>query len=862
MAYTNAVYYVDLLSGTDAAGTALISCTASNPSGSITRINKTGHGLVTGAVVDLTLFSSWLNTAWKITVFDADNFDLDTAVWQATADTSGTVTPRNAHSMATAWKTLTYATNSARAQYGDTIAVKKSDAPTSLGITAKWTGISQTKVGGGLDSTINITSSTNATPIEITATAHSLATGDVVHITGHTTNTNANGIWLVTYVSSTKFTLDGSVGNGVGGASGTMRRITPQCVVLASEVTKTVDLCQTGWTAGTNCTVTHPNNEYAASNDKNLKIVTGSSTTTARIIAQKDLGSSQDFSGYQQISFNIRLQTTATTNSGDLKIRLYSDGACTLQVESFDIPAISLTANTVTLTINKGSALSSGVQGVAIYTNISYASKTIYIDDIIACKATSSNDSLTLNSLISKESTETGATHDWFAICGIVGKIVVLNTYIPATTTTHRFTYARGYWGTTETVTTYKRECIKVPSNFNTSVGSVWQSINAPSGTGQITNLANIIGGYNSSGIKDGLTIVDTQYISAFSFLGSFQDNFYVERLYCIRFTTVMTIGAFGTYVELKDIGANSCGNGISIAGRRRFKMSTIYGLTYCANPFGISSNASCDIDISLTRILSSTSSTLTLNYVQYLKFVITGDCSNNAGTSQIQGSSYVFLNIYNFTCNANLFYITYSNNIYIYNIVTNYNGNYFYANPNYNVKLINPSIGESTEFDNSTQGGQMSMSSMSVLNLDTTANNNFGKSPFLQLERSTTERHTASGYSIKATMPSYTTYRSEKTIIEFGPIMVTGGVQATASVWVKKSNITTIDAKLICKAYSIHGVTSDIYDTTTASLLWQELSIQFTPTSTMSVILFLEIYAVTVTNSQTVYIDDFSITQ
>ena len=94
MAYTNALYYCDPINGSDTARTALTTCTASNPSGSITRINKTAHGLLTGAIVDLTLFTAWLNAAWKITVVDANNFDLDEAVWQATADASVTVTQR------------------------------------------------------------------------------------------------------------------------------------------------------------------------------------------------------------------------------------------------------------------------------------------------------------------------------------------------------------------------------------------------------------------------------------------------------------------------------------------------------------------------------------------------------------------------------------------------------------------------------------------------------------------------------------------------------------------------------------------------------------------------------------------------
>lgn len=66
-----------------------------------------------------------------------------------------------------------------------------------------------------------IASSTNAAPIEITTSvAHGFSTGDKVTVNGHATNTAANGTWTITKVDATKFTLDGSTGNGVGGATG------------------------------------------------------------------------------------------------------------------------------------------------------------------------------------------------------------------------------------------------------------------------------------------------------------------------------------------------------------------------------------------------------------------------------------------------------------------------------------------------------------------------------------------------------------------------------------------------------------------------------------------------------------------
>lgn len=68
---------------------------------------------------------------------------------------------------------------------------------------------------------VDIASSTNATPIEITtSTPHDFVDGETIEISGHETNVNANGEWPIVVVSAMKFTLTGSVGVGVGGATG------------------------------------------------------------------------------------------------------------------------------------------------------------------------------------------------------------------------------------------------------------------------------------------------------------------------------------------------------------------------------------------------------------------------------------------------------------------------------------------------------------------------------------------------------------------------------------------------------------------------------------------------------------------
>lgn len=74
---------------------------------------------------------------------------------------------------------------------------------------------------------VAVTSSTDATPIVVTATSHGLTTGDRVLIYGHTTNIAANGIFKAVVLTANTFQLTDELtgasiaGSGAGaGASG------------------------------------------------------------------------------------------------------------------------------------------------------------------------------------------------------------------------------------------------------------------------------------------------------------------------------------------------------------------------------------------------------------------------------------------------------------------------------------------------------------------------------------------------------------------------------------------------------------------------------------------------------------------
>lgn len=66
-----------------------------------------------------------------------------------------------------------------------------------------------------------ITAASNATPVVITSAGHGLTVGTFVHVRSVGGNTNANGYFFVSAVTTDTFTLQGSIGNGAYTSGGT-----------------------------------------------------------------------------------------------------------------------------------------------------------------------------------------------------------------------------------------------------------------------------------------------------------------------------------------------------------------------------------------------------------------------------------------------------------------------------------------------------------------------------------------------------------------------------------------------------------------------------------------------------------------
>lgn len=91
---------------------------------------------------------------------------------------------------------------------------------------------------------IDVTGASNTTPIIVTSVAHGLLNGDMVEIVGATTNTGANGSWVVASKTDDTYTLIGlgganSVGNGVYDASsGDVTIVYPGTLTMHREVSQ------------------------------------------------------------------------------------------------------------------------------------------------------------------------------------------------------------------------------------------------------------------------------------------------------------------------------------------------------------------------------------------------------------------------------------------------------------------------------------------------------------------------------------------------------------------------------------------------------------------------------------------------
>lgn len=229
-------------------------------------------------------------------------------------------------------------------------------------------------------------------------------------------------------------------------------------ITFATAPTKQIDTCKSGWvTMGSGSTVTNGQTTayvtpvtFGATTVGALQWTTSGSANGC----YKDLGSNQDFSGYQLISFWFRTTSNLDcTTSQKLVVELCSDAAGTSVMSSLTAPAWLFQANTwYPLVLDQGSPLWSSVRSVRIRT-LQATTATFYVDEMFASPA----GGLTLWSLIGLNN---GA---WYPIRAVRNADVVLMSGCSMgaanCSANSEQQYTDASWnGTTQTATTWKLE--------------------------------------------------------------------------------------------------------------------------------------------------------------------------------------------------------------------------------------------------------------------------------------------------------------------------------------------------------------------------------------------------------------------
>lgn len=338
-----------------------------------------------------------------------------------------------------------------------------------------------------------------------------------------------------------------------------------QDVTLTTAVTG--DIYQSGaWTAAsTNVTLTTSTNRKLGASS--VSIAANATFTTGKA-AYLTL-STTDFSAYQQVSFWINMTVGSMTADGDISLRLCSDTLGNTTVNTISIPRIRTTGVWQAYTVDLSGALGSSIQSIALYIDVDRGAQTFLLNNILACKASSSADSLSLTSLISKNTTN----EPWFPIQSIVGTTVTLSFNPQYSLSSNVPKY---YAGTTATSTLYKRQPIILPSAI-VGVSLTTVPFGTITDTGTSSSPLTYSGGWNRTDMS---TQTGETYISGVNcqgagiMIGNAASYLSIEKINPFNFGRGFWTGNNSSWtlsnstISIRDISHNSTTNiGLNQAG-------------------------------------------------------------------------------------------------------------------------------------------------------------------------------------------------------------------------------------------------------------------------------------------------------
>jgi hypothetical protein len=339
-------------------------------------------------------------------------------------------------------------------------------------------------------------------------------------------------------------------------------------VTLTTAVTSNISQATGAWSTNANASSTTSTTRKLGATSSSIS---ATASFTTGLIAYFALGSSQNFSSYQQVSFWLYMSAGSMAADNDYQLCLCSDTAGSTVVNTINIPYIKATATWNCITVDTGGALGSAIQSIALYRTQNRGATTILLNNILACKASSSADSITLSSLISNRNT---STEGWWNIDSINGTTISLMQAFNQDLSTVQ---AQGYSGTTGTVELYKRESIVLPSSLVDSsiTGTTFGNITKGGASG---NPITFSGGWNTTDMS---TQTGDTYIASYNGEGY-----------------ALSIGA--SYVTFSNINFSKFYAGVNISGgplNISFTADNLCGLTYGINTSSAFTNSTLSVN-------------------------------------------------------------------------------------------------------------------------------------------------------------------------------------------------------------------------------------------------------------------------
>ena len=621
-------------------------------------------------------------------------------------------------------------------------------------------------------------------------------------------------------------------------------------VTLASALNANIELCETAWTASTNVTCT-ADTTYFKQGTYSAKMAIAAGFTTGKA-AYKTI-SSTDFSAYQKISFWI-FNSAAISTAGYLQVKLCSDTAGVTAVDTFDIPAIPSTNRWIPLTIARtgGGNLGSAIQSVALYVVTDFGAVNIYLDNIIACTTSGLN----LQSLISKNSSEQGGTEAWYGIQSINGTTVLLDNE-----TNTNASAGKGYYGTTETVTTYKRETIKTALAASSST-----NVQAIQDSGTLASYIRFEGGYDTStSNQTGETFFDGLNGQGYGISFNAKSYCSVNYIDFTRYYYGLDVDSYNEIINLNN--ANNNYIGVVFSSAYTGKVTTLYHINNNGND-----------GVYLTSTYKWVIATIK-NANNNLRFGIEVTSSNANEFRLISCASNNTYSGLQIGSNAH-------NNIFYEITLLDRAGSYslsLYTSTNNIIHKLHTSNGASGAIDNSAGFGGSGINFLRNALLDEatelasgrmgdilfshdhdqTTDNHwifFSAGATNTINAQTATRHTASGVAWRFTCGNNGYDSPTPLRLVIARVACSANNQVTVKVWMKKDHATNVAGRLMCRGGQIAGVTSDVSTTKADDTNWEELTINFTPTE--AGVVEIEAQAWYVAASSYVYVDDMTISQ